>query len=278
MMTIRNLYKYAAAALLLPILTLLYSCDEEYLVFDTKTPGIYFTRDTLEYSFSVTPPEIKRYTFNVPVRIMAELSNQSRPIGFDVIPDSTNAVEGEHYEIGEAVILPDSINGYIPITFFREKLEGTYATGYTRYKICLELVDNGYFAPTLDSASQVRIVRFDNSIDQPAWYTAHGDKRWPTELGTWHPYTFIKVVELFHAIEEVLPETYYNMVAQYGENLENVPAGYFSLFEVTMKKYVFYPLYQFVNDPVNITMIKNEYPDYPFDIPNPYEADDDPFN
>lgn len=278
MMTIRRFCKYAIATLLLPAATMFSSCDEEYLVFDVNKPGIYFTRDTLEYSFSVTPIEVKRYTFNVPVKIMANVSDKARPIGVVVDQDSTTAVEGTHYELGEAVILPDSINGYIPITFLRENLEGTYATGYTRYKICLRLVDNGYFAPTLDSLSQVRMVRFDNAIDQPAWYTAHGDKKWPSELGSWHPYTFIKVVELFHELENILPETYYNMVAEYGENLEHVPYGNFKLYDVTMKKYIYYPLYLFINDPANRDMIRNEYRDYPFDVPNPYEIDDDPIN
>lgn len=278
MMTIRRFCKYTIATLLLPAATMFSSCDEEYLVFDVNKPGIYFTRDTLEYSFSVTPIEVKRYTFNVPVKIMANVSDKARPIGVVVDQDSTTAVEGTHYELGEAVILPDSINGYIPITFLRENLEGTYATGYTRYKICLRLVDNGYFAPTLDSLSQVRMVRFDNAIDQPAWYTAHGDKKWPSELGSWHPYTFIKVVELFHELENILPETYYNMVAEYGENLEHVPYGNFKLYDVTMKKYIYYPLYLFINDPANRDMIRNEYRDYPFDVPNPYEIDDDPIN
>lgn len=278
MMTIRRFCKYTIVTLLLPAATMFSSCDEEYLVFDVNNPGIYFTRDTLEYSFSVTPIEVKRYTYNVPVRIMASVSDKTRPIGFMTDPDSTNAVEGTHYELGEAVILPDSINGYIPITFIRENLEGTYATGYTRYKICLRLVDNGYFAPTLDSLSQVRMVKFDNAIEQPAWYTAHGDKKWPSELGSWHPYTFIKVVELFHELENILPETYYNMVAEYGENLENVPQGNFKLYDVTMRKYIYLPLYTFINDPANREMILKEYPDYPFDVPNPYEVDDDPIN
>jgi len=278
MMTIKRFCKYALATLLLPVATMFSSCDEEYLVFDTNNPGIYFTRDTLEYSFSVTPIEVKRYTYNVPVRIMASVSDKTRPIGFMVDSDSTTAVEGTHYELGEAVILPDSINGYIPITFIRENLEGTYATGYTRYRICLRLVDNGHFAPTLDSLSQVRMVKFDNAIDQPAWYTAHGDKKWPSELGSWHPYTFIKVVELFHELENILPETYYNMVAEYGENLENVPYGNFKLYDVTMRKYIYLPLYTFINDPANREMILKEYPDYPFDVPNPYEVDDDPIN
>lgn len=278
-MKIINIRKYASVALLLLLATSLFtSCDEEYLVFDTGNPGIYFTKDTLEYSFSVTPAEIKRYTYKVPVKIMAATSKETRPIGYEVNSEYTNAIEGVHYEFGDAVILPDSINGFIPVTFIRENLEGSYATGYTRYSLCLELVENGFFAPTLDSLNQVRILRFDNAVEQPAWYTAHGTKHWPEELGSWHPYTFIKMIEYFHLIEQLQPETYYKMVEEYGENLENVPNGYFTKYEVTMKKYVFNPLYIFTNDPANRQDILKEFPDYPFDIPNPYDVDDDPIN
>ena len=278
-MKIINIRKYASVALLLLLATSLFtSCDEEYLVFDTENPGIYFTKDTLEYSFSVTPVEIKRYTYNVPVRIMAGISENVRPIGYVVNPDSTTAVEGVHYEFGEAVILPDSINGYIPVTFIRENLEGTYSTGYTRYKLCLQLVDNGYFAPTLDSLSQVRILRFDNAIEQPSWYTAHGTKKWPTAFGSWHPFTFIKIIEYFHALEDILPETYAKIAKSFGENLENIPYGDFNAYSVIFRKYIILPLYNFTNDPANRDLILSEYPDYPFDVPNPYDADDDPLN
>ena len=267
---IRTIYKALVAVLMLPATMLFSSCDEEYLVFDTGNPGIYFTKDTLDYSFSVTPVEIKRYTCNVPVRIMAMVSDKSRPIGYKVDPARTTAVEGVHYEFGEAVVLPDSINGYIPVTFFRENLEGDYHSGYTRYQLCLELVDNGYFAPTLNAVDQVHFVRFDNSIDQPDWKVASGEKKWPEAFGSWHPYTFIKIVEYFHAIEDFLPETYAKMVKDYGENLENIPYGDYNQYSVIFRKYIVSPLYNYINDPANRELILQEYPDYPFDVPDPY--------
>ncbi len=270
---IRTVYKAMTAALMLPAAMLFSSCDEEYLTFDAGNPGIYFTKDTLNYSFGVTPTEIKRYTYKVPVRIMAPVLKEARPIGYEVNPEYTNAEEGKHFEFGEAVILPDSINGYIPVTFHRENLLGNYTDGYERYQLCLELVDNGYFIPTLDSVSQVRILKFDNAVEQPEWIikTANGDaKKWPEAFGSWHPFTFIKLVEFFHAFEEINPETYKKIVKDFGENLEHIPYGDYAAYGVIFRKYLISPLYNYINDPANREYILSEYPDYPFDIPNPY--------
>ena len=47
------------------------SCNEyDYLKFDISHCGIYFTKDTLKYSFSVTPLDITEYEFKVPVKIL----------------------------------------------------------------------------------------------------------------------------------------------------------------------------------------------------------------
>ena len=276
-MNIRTIYRTVVAAFFLPVAMLLSSCDEEYLVFDTTNPGVYFTRDTLEYSFGVTPVEIKRYTFNVPVRIMAALSDETRPIGYVVNADKTTAIEGVHYEFGDAVIPPNSIDGYIPVTFFRENLKDEEGNKI-RFQLSLQLVENGYFEPALDNLSQVRLLKFDDMIEQPKWYTAHGTKKWPEAFGSWHPYTFIKIVEYFHALEDILPETYAKMVKSFGENLENVPYGDFNAYSVILRKYIVSPLYNFINDPANRVSILEEYPDYPFDIPDPYAADNDPIN
>ena len=44
--------------------------DEDYMKFDTAYTGIYFTSDSSQYSFSVTPIEVREYTLKVPVQIM----------------------------------------------------------------------------------------------------------------------------------------------------------------------------------------------------------------
>ena len=82
---------------------------------------------------------------------------------------------------------------------------------------------------------------------------------------------FIKMVEYFHAINDILPETYKKMVAAYGENLENIPYGDPYVFRSIFKKYIYQPMYEFFGDPANHDMIVTAYPDFPFDFPNPYE-------
>jgi hypothetical protein len=60
------------------------------------------------------------------------------------------------------------------------------------------------------------------------------------------------------------------MVAAYGENLESIPYGDVYLYRTIFKKYVYLPMYEFFNDPANREMILANYPDFPFDFPNPY--------
>lgn len=271
----KNYIKYAMWAVVLPVVSLFTACDDEdYMRFDLSHSGIYFTKDTLNYAFSVTPIEVKTHTFNIPVTIMGTMSTKKREISYIVCPDSTTAVEGVHYQIEEAVIMPDSINGYIPVTMFRDNLEGTYATGYTQYKLCLQLVKNSHFEPTLDSLHQVRVFRFSNAIEQPEWTDSHGKKVWPTGyLGAWHPYKLIKMVEYFHAIKEIKPETYKKMVVLYGENLEHIKEGNPYQFRTTFVKYIYEPMYKFFGNPANKEYILSEYPDFPFDFPDPYSPE-----
>jgi hypothetical protein len=78
------------------------------------------------------------------------------------------------------------------------------------------------------------------------------------------------MVEYFHAIADVLPETYKKIVAAYGENLESIPYGDPYEYRTIFKKYIYLPMYNFFNDPANYDMIIENYPDFPFDFPNPY--------
>lgn len=268
----KDIIRYAIMAFALPAALLFTACDDEdYMRFDVSHSGVYFTKDTLIYSFGVTPVEIREYTYNIPVKVMGGVSSLKREIAYTVIPDSTTAVEGVHYTIGEACIMPDSVQGIIPVTVYRDNLEGTFATGYTRYSLCLQLSSNEHFVPTLDSLSQVRMFRFDNSVDQPAWYNAHGEKVWQKRyLGEWHPLKFIKMVEYFHDVEKILPETYKKMAALYGDNLEHIPFGDPYQYRTIFVKYIYSRMYEYFENPANRESILNEFPDFPFDFPDPY--------
>ena len=255
------------------------SCSEtEYLKFDASHNGVYFTQEKLKYSFSVTADSIRSYLFKMPIQILGRTSSVEREVAYSVNPDSTDAVEGLHYILGRAIIAPDSITGYIPVTILRDNLEGSYAEGYKTYRLYIELEENNNFTPTLDTLSQARLLQFDNAIDIPEWVDYKGDKIWRPgnphpDLGDWHPYTFIKLVEQFHTIQYVenMYETYQKMVVYYGgENLEHVPYASFNPYTHIMRKYVLSPLYEYFSDDANREEIVKMYPDYPFNFPNPY--------
>jgi len=265
-MKLRYLFGTIAAACMLS------ACDnEDYMKFDTAYTGIYFTSDSSEYSFSVTPIDVREHILKVPVQIMGAPSKEVRTIGYELVADHSTAQTGVQYIIDEAVIQPDSITGYIPVRILRDGLKGDYANGYERYTLTLRLVQNEHFTPSLDSLRQVHQSKFDNAVEQPAWYNAHGEKVWQiSALGVWHPYKFIKMVEYFHAIEEIHPETYKKMVALYGENLEHIEYGDPYQYRTIFKKYIYLPMYEHFNDPNNKDMILAAYPDFPFDFPYPF--------
>lgn len=247
--------------------------DEDYMKFDTNYTGIYFTSDSMEYSFSVTPIEVREHTLKIPVQILGTPVKKERTIGFELIEDKCSAEEGVQYFIDKAVIQPDSITGYIPVRILRDGLKGNYANGYERYQLTLRLVKNENFTPTLDSLNQIFQIKFDNAVEQPAWYNAHGEKVWQKlYLGEWHPYKFIKMVEYFHAFKEIQPETYKKMVDLYGENLEHIEYGDPYQYRTIFRKYIYLPMYEHFNDPANRDKILAEYPDFPFDFPHPFEV------
>ena len=275
----KNLSKYKYVVLSLVAVVCFSACSEtDYLKFDESHNGVYFTQDKLKYSFSVTADSIRSYLFKMPIHIMGRTSSDGREVAYRVNPDSTDAIEGVHYELGKAIIAPDSITGYIPVIILRDNLEGSYAEGYKTYRLYIELEENDNFIPTLDSLSQARLLQFDNAIDIPEWVDYKGDKIWRPgnphpDLGDWHPYTFIKLVEQFHTIQYVenMYETYQKMVVYYGgENLERVPYASFNPYTHIMRKYVLAPLYEYFSDEANKEEILKMYPDYPFNFPNPY--------
>lgn len=283
--------KTLSSVILAALLTI--SCSEtDYMTYDSDSNGIYFSHDTLEYSFSVLHVDSTVHTILVPVKIMGTLSPEPRTFAFTIENQMPNdsiqkliyvpgnkeyvwAQKGVQYTVPSEVTIPaNSIEGVIPVTVNRSELKGNYAEGYVRYRIILRLAANENFTPTLSEKDQVRVVQFDNAVEQPAWYDAYGEKVWyKPELGEWHPYKLIKLVEYFHDVKNILPETYVKMANLYGENLENVPYGDFHVYRTIFRKYIYSRMYDHFNDPANRDMILSLYPDFIFDFPDPFATD-----
>lgn len=249
------------------------ACDDEnYMTFDTNFTGIYFNADSTVYSFSVTPLDVHEYTLKVPVQIMGAPADVDRPIGYELISNLCTATEGVEYIVDKAVVPAQSITGEISFRLLRDSLKGDYINGYTRYHLYLRLTDNGHFTPTLDSLSQVHYCKFDNAIEQPNWNNGRdNDKIWlKGTLGVWHPYKLIKMVEYFHALESIQPLTYKKMVELYGENLEHIENGNPVAYGTTFRRFIYKPMYDHFK--ANLDMIRELYPDFPDDFPNPYPS------
>ncbi len=252
------------------------SCNEHYMTYEPQADGTYFKDDSTSFSFGVTPVEITTHTLEIPVYVLGTVPHVDRDFAVEAVADSSTAVEGVQYTIGRTVIPADSVRGYIPVTINRNKLEGSYSEGYVYYQLYLRLKENENFHPTLSSDEQYFKVKFSNAVDRPEWYVdgqkhTEENKKWPTErLGIWHPFKLIKMVEYFHNCKTIVPAIYKEMVELYGENLEHIEAGDTHSYATTFNNYVYKPMYDYFSDSANRELILSMYPDFPFDMPNPF--------
>lgn len=223
-------------------------CNQnDYLMFDEDYSGIYFTEDSIHYSFSTMPIEIKTYTQKIPVKIMGMPYDHDRIFTVEILPakNNENPSEGKQYllESDKLIIEADSINGNIPLVLLRDGLDGDDETGYTRYELRLRLITNSNFTPTLSETDQNVVVTFDNSIDKPSWFN---EDVWISKCGEWAPIKLIKIMEYFHTtLKENAPSTYQKMVSDIGENWENVTYGWPTDYNYTVKKYILIPCYEY---------------------------------
>ena len=99
----------------------LISCNEQdYKLFDSSRTGIYFTEDSVVYSFWVTKLEVTSYEMKLPMKIMGAPVKEVRSFKVEVVAAKTTAEAGVHYTLpAELIIEPDSVNGVLPVTVLR---------------------------------------------------------------------------------------------------------------------------------------------------------------
>lgn len=237
-------------------ITLFASCEKtDYATFDTTFTGIYFSEDSMRYSFGVTPLATTSYIMKLPVKIMGAPTKQKRTFQIEVIAKTTTAKENMHYKMpAECVIEADSVNGFLPLEVIREDLGETES-----YQVTFKLIKTDQFTPIQEIGEQI-IAIFNNIVEPPAWKDWQGNPTWPDDkLGPWNPIVWVKFMEYFRLMEESHPATYKSIVAACGPNLENVEYGWPWDFDVSIKKYILIPLYDFFQ----------KHPEYNVEMPNP---------
>lgn len=219
----------------------LYACKESSLLVEEQDmSGIYFQKDSINYSFGVTPLEVESHTLKIPLRIMGSPISTDRKFSVQVNPTQTTAQANLNYVLGsDFVVKADSINAYLEVQIIRESLE------QNTFKLALDLVEDQYFKPVNESLKSV-IVYFNNRVEQPDWKDYAGNQTWPSsKLGNWNPLTYVKFIELFREMKTTAPSTYDAMVKEFGEDLMNVTYGWPWSYDFSMQKYVLAPLYKY---------------------------------
>lgn len=236
--------------------TLCLACNKtDYPTFETKFTGIYFQEDSIRYSFGITPLATTSYILKLPVRIMGVPASQKRTFKFEIITHKTTAKANEHYRMPqECVIEADSVNGILPLEILRENLSDS-----VNWQITFKLVQTEDFSPVSEAGHQI-IASFNNIVEPPAWKDWQGKPTWPDDkLGPWNPIVWVKFMEYFRQMEQTNPASYQAIVKACGENLENVEYGWPWDFDLTLKKYVLIPLYDFFQN----------HPEYIVEMPDP---------
>ena len=128
------------------------SCHEtDYPTFDDSVIDIYFTQDSVNYSFGVTPLSTTEHVVELPVRIIgASVKEVARNFKIEVVDKRTNAESPLHYKVPEQLTLEkDSVNAVVPVTLKRSAL------GDTEWTVAFRLLPNDYFNPTAQTEKEI---------------------------------------------------------------------------------------------------------------------------
>ena len=233
--------QFHKACLILVGVIALSSCKENVFEPETYKSGLYFINDSTDYSFGITPLEVKSYELEIPVQIMGAPVSSDRQFQVVIVPENTTATEKVHFEIPtNLTIKADSVKGVLPLHILREPLGADF------YKVSFRIIENDEFEPINETMSKI-VVTFNNRIEQPNWLDWQNKKAWPTsKLGAWNPLVYVKFMELFTSMEEEAPNTYANMIQLYGGPLlPKFPGGWAWDYDATLTKYVLIPLYRY---------------------------------
>src|SRR5699024_2871622 len=209
-------YKILSLLLLVPVAVIIISCDQtNYMTYDTDYNGIYFEKDSVFYSFGISPLEQLTQEVEIPVSVMGAPANKDRSFKVRVVEDKTTADKGTQFKMPDHLIIPkDSVNGVIAVELFRNELDDE-----SDYKLTINLVENEHFTPINEKQKQI-LLNFNNKVVPPPWTDAWGDQTWPDfKLGPYNDTVYIKFLEFFRAMEDKAPQTYEDMVDEYGKNL-----------------------------------------------------------
>lgn len=233
------------------LLLLSFACSNKGIMYDpAQKRSIYFYKDVSHYITGVVPDTVQfsfaamdesMYQYDIPVKFIGMPADVELTCDVEIVPDSTTAVRGKHFEMGKAIFSKNKVDGILSIQLFRtEDLMGQTVTLYFRLK------EDDYFVPMENAYFLLSIT--DGVLVAPSW--------WPAGyFGVYENNNHLlyrKILENYWELETLKPVFYTETVKEYGRYLEKAPVGFFQLpGNMIWIKYVLKPAYEFYCDPAN---------------------------
>lgn len=183
--------RYILAASVLAVV--LHSCDQDinfpyegkdriqFQHYTTNYNSVRLYTDSVVFSFGLLDDSIKADTAKIPMEFLGKGSDQPRTYKVVVVPDSTNAVEGVHYQKFNEMqtFRAGEFTDTLRILVYRDQLSTSFRNPQTiRLDLKLEPTDD--FDLGLEGGIK-RKVLLNNYLSEPDWWDSH------MGLGYYHP-------------------------------------------------------------------------------------------
>lgn len=235
------------------LLVIFSSCEKDMLTYDNdQDNGVYFNirhhqsgahLDTLFYGLGVQA--VDSVIFNIPIRITGLASNEDKVLNYEVVSDSTTAVEDFHYSIADIILKAGEYETSMPITLYR----GDTLLADSTFRLDLRLVTDENFRAIINPSLELTFT--DVLGVQPLWWLKYGRSM----LGNYSAQHFVYFIQFYHAYEFINKEIYDEMVNEYGLYFEKFPESYDEkrIFQenankISVYKHILIPLYNFYEE------------------------------
>lgn len=145
--------------------------------------------DSTAYSFGLKNDTIRKDTLKIVMELMGNISQTDRIFEFEIDSDSTDMIEGIHYEKidFQQVLRAKRVRDTLRIIFLRDNLNSDY-TKPVNNKMLLRLKENNDFALGLTKGHSMMIT-LNDFLSEPLWWNNN------TGMGYFHPKKWRKLIE-----------------------------------------------------------------------------------
>ena len=139
------------------------------MTFDASDNAVYFYTDSTIYSFVEKSSDVVSDTIDVPIKLIGNIDNNTART-LDIVVDSTNAVEGQDFDILSPTVLEaDSNYAHLKVLLYRtEDLQTDTKV------IVFKLNETSDFKiAQLGGSRNTHMVKFSDQYVMPSWWTTY---------------------------------------------------------------------------------------------------------